>query len=168
MTRSAVISDCGLYRYRLDRDLGQPGLVAAILGVNPSKADAEIDDHTIRKDMGFGRRLGWSRIIKGNLFAYRATDVKTLRLAADPIGPLNDDHLARIMIEAKIHIAAWGPLAKLSKPLRERWRSVVEIARRLDCPLYCWGTALDGHPRHPLMLSYETPLVEWRIPGEAG
>lgn len=162
--RSAIISDCGLYRWRLDRDLDQPGQVAAIIAVNPSTADGRIDDQTIRKDIGFGRRLGWSHIIKGNLFAYRATNVKTLRLVSDPVGPLNDDHLALIMMEADIVIAAWGPLAKLPKPLRGRWREVVKIADRIGCKLKCWGTAMDGHPRHPLMLSYETPLVEWQPP----
>jgi len=161
---SAVISPCGHYRYRLERDLGQPGPVVAIIGVNPSTADATNDDHTIRKDIGFGKRLGWSRIIKGNMFAFRSTNVKTLRLLDDPVGMFNDDYLAQIMMEADIVIAAWGPLAKLPKPLHGRWKEVVAIANRVGRHLHCWGTALDGHPRHPLMLSYETPLIEWTIP----
>lgn len=163
-TSSAIISECGRYRYRLERDLGQPGPVAAILGVNPSIADATVNDPTIRKDMGFGRRLGWSRIIKGNKFAFRATDVKALRSAADPSGPLNMDHLAQIMLEADIVVAAWGPLAKLPTALRGQWREVVAIAARLGKPLHCFGTAQDGQPRHTLMLEYVTPLVEWRPP----
>ena len=52
---SAVISDCGAYRYRLDRDvdplLGGP--VYAFFGVNPSTADADIDVATVRKRRGF-------------------------------------------------------------------------------------------------------------------
>lgn len=162
--RTAIISDCGTYRYRLDRHLGQPGPVVAILGVNSSTADGNIDDPTIRKDMGFGRRLGWSHIIKGNKFAFRSPDVKKLRLQVDPIGPENDAYLEEIMREADIVVAAWGPLAKLPKPLRERWREVVKIADEVGRKLHCWGTALDGHPRHPLMLSYDTPLIEWQVP----
>lgn len=25
-------------------------------------------------------------------------------------------------------------------------------------PIWCWGRTVGGHPRHPLMLSYSTPL----------
>lgn len=160
--RSAIISDCGLYRPRLDRDLGVPGRVAAILGVNPSTADGETDDATIRKDYGFCRRNGIGRFIKGNKFSFRATDVKELRNVADPVGPMNDAYLEQMMREADIVIAAWGPLSKLPKHLRHRWKRVVMIARDVGKTLHCFGTAQDGQPRHTLMLSYDTPLVEWK------
>lgn len=158
------MSPCGLYRFRLERDLEQPGPVAAIIGVNPSTADATIDDATIRKDKGFGQRLGWSRIIKGNKFAYRATDIKALREVREPVGPENDAHLRQIMQDADIVVAAWGPLGKLPKPLRRRWRTVCRIAEEAGKPLWCFGTAQDGQPRHTLMLAYDTPLVEWQAP----
>lgn len=161
---SAIISDCGLYRVRLDRDLGQPGPVVAIGGVNPSVADAVVNDATIRKDIGFGRRLGWGRIIKFNKFAFRSTDVKGLRTARDPVGPDNDRHIEEIMREADLVIAAWGPLAKLPAALRGRWKEVVRIADRASKTLHCFGVADDGQPRHTLMLSYDTPLIEWQVP----
>jgi hypothetical protein len=123
-----------------------------------------IDDQTIRKDMGFGRTLGWGRLIKGNKFAFRAKDVKALRTAADPVGPDNDMHLEKIMRDADLHIVAWGPLSKLPIHLRSRWRSIVRIASTIGCPLYCFGTAQDGHPRHTLMLPYDTALVPWKAP----
>lgn len=159
---SAIISADEVYRYRLERTLGSNGPVAAIFGVNPSTANATTNDQTIRKDIGFGERLGWSRIIKGNKFAFRAKDVKALRTAADPIGPDNNKHLEQIMRDADIHIAAWGPLSKLPPHLRHRWRMIQKIAAHVGCQLMCWGTAQDGHPRHPLMLPYNTPLEVWR------
>src|SRR3546814_20987169 len=96
--------------------------------VNPSKANAEIDDATIRKDIGFSRRLGIGRFIKVNKFAYQATDVKALRSAADPVGPENDDYIRAAMREADLHIVCWGPLSKLPPHLRNRWRRIVAIA----------------------------------------
>ena len=162
---SAVFSPCGVFRYRLDRDLGRDGPSVAIFGVNPSRAGAVVNDQTIRKDIGFGERLGWGRLIKGNKFAFRATDVRELRAAADPFGPENDAHLEQIMRDADLHVAAWGPLAKLPPHLRPRWRALVWIAGRVGCPLYAFGTAQDGHPRHTLMLPYETALVPWISPG---
>lgn len=161
---SAILSPCGAYRVRLERDLGRSGPVAAVLGVNPSTADATVNDATIRKDIGFGARLGWGRLIKGNLFAYRATDVRELRTASDPVGPDNLDHLCRIMLDADVVVAAWGPTAKLPPHLRDQWRVVAGLADALGRPLHCFGTAQDGQPRHTLMLAYDTPLTPWTRP----
>ncbi len=161
---SAIMSDCGLYRLRLDRDLGRPGPVVAIIGVNPSTADAVVNDHTIRKDLGFGARHGWGRIIKGNKFAWRAKDIRALRGAPDPVGPGNDEMLLAIMREADLVIAAWGPLSKLPSALRSRWRAVVSIAETARRPLHCFGTVSDGQPRHTLTLGYASPLVAWSPP----
>jgi hypothetical protein len=161
---SAIISACGQLRYRLDRDLGRPGPVVAIGGVNPSTADASSDDATIRKDIGFGQRLGWGHLIKFNKFAFRSTDVKLLRAARDPIGPDNDRHIEQIMREADIVIAAWGPLAKLPHQLRGRYRDIIQIANRVGRKLHCFGVAGDGQPRHTLMIAYDTPLIKWQMP----
>jgi hypothetical protein len=161
---TAILSPCGTYRYRLERDLGRAGPTVALLGVNPSTADAVDDDATIRKDMGFAARLGWGRIIKGNKFAYRATDVRLLRAVMDPVGPESDAHLCQIMREADMVVACWGPLAKLPRQLRGRWREVLRLAEETGKPLLCFGTAQDGQPLHTLMLAYSTPLREWSAP----
>lgn len=161
---SAVISPCGNYRYRLERHgLSGAGAVAWLM-VNPSTADAAQDDATIRKVVGFTERLGGGRAIVGNKFAYRATDVRELRTAADPRGPENNAHLLRIMGDAPVVIAAWGPLAKLPAQLQRRWRTVCDMADHAGVQLMCLGTAQDGQPRHPLMLAYDTPLVPWKRP----
>lgn len=162
--RSAIISDCGLYRYRLERHaLSGAGAVAWIM-VNPSTADAKEDDPTIRKVIGFSERLGAGWAIVGNKFAYRATDVNALKTARDPVGPDNDAHLAKIIADAGTVIAAWGPLAKLPPTLRRRWYKIARMADEAGRTLMCFGTAQDGHPRHPLMLAYDTPLIEWKRP----
>jgi hypothetical protein len=152
---------------RLDRDVraALAGPTVALVGVNPSTADELLDDATIRKDLGFAQRHGWRRIIKANKFAYRATDVRELRTAADPIGPENDRYLREIFAEADLIVPCWGPLAKLPASLRDRWRSVSGMMTESGKPVRCFGTAKDGQPRHTLMLPYSTPLIEWRPPG---
>lgn len=165
--RSAVISECNLYRYRLDRGLatGIPELTAAVIMVNPSTADADVDDHTIRKLYGFAERFGASRIIVGNLFAFRAKDVNDLVFAADPVGPENDRHLAEIFSASRTTILAWGASGKLPPRLRGRWRKVIAIANSVGTKgFWCLGTAKDGHPLHPLTLGYDRPLIDWRPP----
>lgn len=164
---SAIISPCGLYRYRLERSIGGflAGPSVAWIMVNPSTADAETDDATIRKVIGFSERLGFGEIVVGNLFAYRATDIQALRTAADPIGPYGGDHLRAIMRGAEKVIVAWGPCAKLPRRLRNRWMEVAGIAEVNRISLWCLGTARDGHPLHPLMLGYDRRLRRWQRPG---
>jgi len=162
---SAILSDCGTYRYRLERDIGRFGNSSlAFIMVNPSTADATADDATIRKCMGFAERNGFGRLIVGNKFAFRATDVRALIKADNAIGPDNDAHLEQIARDADLLVAAWGPLSKLPRWLRSRWYAIAAIADRVGKPLHCFGTAQDGHPRHPLMLAYDTSLVEWSQP----
>lgn len=162
MERSAaVLSNCGTYRYRLDRGEGR---ALMFLMVNPSTADADHDDATIRKCRGFAERAGFARIVVGNLFAYRATDVNELRKARDPIGPENDQHLAVMLREADMVIAAWGSLSKLPEVLRRRWRDVVHLADRVPHQMKMLGRCLDGHPKHPLMVGYYAKIEPWPVP----
>ena len=154
----------GMYRWRLDREIASEGLVVALCGVNPSTAGAEVNDQTIRKDIGFGERLGWRRIIKINKCAYRATDVRDLAKAFDAIGPENDRWLCEAFEEADILVPCWGPLAKLPKYLRRRWLEVYRLMERSGKPILSFGVCNDGQPRHTLMLGYDTPLTPWVKP----
>lgn len=161
---SAFISECGLYRYRLDRQCMGEGATAVIM-VNPSTADASQDDATIRKLKGFGNRNGWGRLIVGNLFAYRATDVRELAEQADPVGRANDDFLFDMMLEADRIVVAWGPLSKQPKLLRGRWRRVMGLAPGGWGEVFSiGGPAKCGHPKHPLMLPYDSPIIPWTAP----
>jgi hypothetical protein len=160
----AIISDCGQYRYRLERDHVWPVTVAVVM-VNPSTADAATDDATIRKLKGFGQRHQWGRIIVGNLFAYRATDVRKLATAPDPIGRENNDHLIQMFAEAHQVIIAWGPLAKQPRLYRNRCLDVLALIDGAGLDPYCIGApAKDGQPRHPLMLAYAEPIQRWSTP----
>src|SRR5262249_14212908 len=89
--RAAVISDCGRYRYSLTRrwgDAAEPRALFVML--NPSTADAEQDDPTIRRCIGFAKAWGMGSLEVVNLYALRATDPAALLSAPDPIGPKND------------------------------------------------------------------------------
>lgn len=165
---SAILSPCGLYRYRLDRvidplGLGRAGRIAWIM-VNPSTADATRDDATIRKVIGFSLRAGFAHLTVGNLFAYRATDIRALGNAADPIGPDNSTRLLEILAEADKVVVAWGALAKLPEHLRGVWYAFTQISNDAGRRLHCLGVTADGQPRHPLMVAYATELQPWTAP----
>jgi hypothetical protein len=158
----AVISECGTYRYRLDRHVGAGDRVYAFFGINPSTADAALDDATVRKWRGFSKRLGAARFIVGNVFAFRATDVGELRDAADPVGPEWRRHMEEIIAEADVLVPCWGSRVKLKSPhLRDRLDVMLGALRGTGKPLMCWGRTASGDPIHPLMLGYETTLVEF-------
>src|SRR5262245_24204521 len=118
MNSSAILSPCETWRYRLDRDVQEHGLIFAYFGVNGSTAGPVEEDQTTMKWRGFTLRNGGRKYIAGNPFAYRATDVRELAKAVDPIGPENDRYLAEIIAEADVLVPCWGNRAKVPPKLR--------------------------------------------------
>jgi hypothetical protein len=161
----AIMSPCGQYRYRLERDFCRPGPTVGVFMVNPAWADANEDDNTITKLSGFGRRLGWGKMIIGNVFAKRTEDVNQIGNVSEGTASDNLAHVRQIFQDSEIHIAAWGTLTKLPHHLRESWKLITEAAKNEGHSFLCFGTTKDGHPRHPGQgLGYDTPLQPWREP----
>lgn len=158
---SAILSDCGLFRYRLDRDVDLQGIVIAYFGVNGSTADHQENDHTVRKWIGFTKLNGGRRFIVGNPFAYRSKNVKDLAKVPDPVGPENDHHLRQIIAEADLLVPSWGPRTKVPRHLRYRYDELESMLFASGKPVKVFGLSKDGDPLHPLMLAYSTPMVEW-------
>jgi hypothetical protein len=161
---SAIISHDGLYRYQLGRNIEDNALIGgtvAFFGVNPSDADAERNDPTIRKMMGFTKRHGFEIMLVGNVFAYRHKDVNVLATVADPVGPRNDQHLTEIIARADLLVPCWGAKGKVPKTLRPRFQIVLGMLRASGKPVKCLGFTQCGSPCHPQMLAYATPLVDW-------
>lgn len=151
--KSAVISDCGTYRYELLRrwDVTKPRVGWVML--NPSTADAEVDDPTIRRCMGFARAWGYGGIVVRNLYALRATDPRELWKHPDPIGPDNRAHLREAGRDA-LTICAWGSNAH---PFHAS-AAIVGLIRAGGRPHYLALTK-GGQPRHPLYLKADlTPI----------
>lgn len=162
---SAQFSQCGKYRYRLERNVGKGPTVVAIM-VNPSTADAQNDDPTIRRVMGFARANKWGKVIIVNKFALITPYIRELGFKIDPVGPENDHFILESLLEADICVVAWGSLAKLPPKAAGRWRSVSAMLNALSVPIRCWGINKDGHPKHPLYLARGSELVEWTPPSD--
>lgn len=169
--KGAHISKCGRYRYLLWREwrgthdpknwnwwdyedgkgdpVGQPKSCVFVM-LNPSTADGNVDDPTIRRCVAFAKAWKYERLEVVNLFAYRATkpqELLGLHHSADPVGVDNQDHIERHTgrASAGIVIAAWGHHgAHLQQDETVRgW-----ISR----PLHALGFTAQGHPRHPLYM----------------
>lgn len=155
---SAAISPCGQYRYVLRRSLGsilrwhRPML---FIMLNPSTADALQDDPTIRRCISFAKREGATHLHVVNLFAYRSTDPKQLKLVADPVGPENDRHIKEEIAGAWKTCAAWGA----NHFAMIRGSEVYEIGKP---NLLCLGRTKGGYPKHPLYVPSSAQLQEFK------
>lgn len=162
----ARFSDDGVYRWWLTREFGGDRPLACC-GLNPSTATADINDQTIRKDIGFARLWRCGLVIKVNAYGFRATQPAVMNRAraagADIVGPDNDRWIVQaidmVSIVGGIFMVAWG---NHIEPHRQR-----DIARMLHdrsvVPM-CLGTNGNGTPKHELYQPYERELVPWVCP----
>lgn len=159
MEKTAVLSGCRTYRYELRR-VWEPSLpLVACIGLNPSKADEATDDPTIRRCVGFAQRWGMGGLIMVNLFGYRSTDPTTMFRTLANVGDQNDRHVCKAVSEAALSVAMWGALPRDAE---SRQRKILDSLQ--DVTLKCFGTTKGGFPKHPVRLSYETPLeVFWNL-----
>jgi hypothetical protein len=162
---SATISPCGKYRYWLSREGDASMRRVAFVMLNPSTADADIDDATIRRCRTFARGAGFVVV---NLFAYRATkpaDMFAVGLGVAQ-GRDNYNYLLHVAQGDYKIIVAWGAQHKVIEPYVF---DAVQILRWTsddltpNC-LYCLGTTKDGHPRHPLYVKSDQPIDPWVMP----
>jgi len=153
MNGSATFSPCGRYRYRLERDWrGGKAMPFGLL--NPSTADAAKDDPTIRRCAKFAERDGFGRLVVVNLFAFRSTDPDALLEQEDPVGPENDAHIGRALIESSKVVLAWG-----ANPIAEDRGKMVALRICGVVPTFALGFTASGAPRHPLYVRGDAPLV---------
>jgi len=151
-TSGAILSECGRYRYRLDRRWG-PGPVMGFIMLNPSTADASQNDPTIRRCIGFAKREGCGALMVVNLFAFRATEPKAMMVADDPRGPENMQHVVEALniIDGPL-IAAWGTGGA-------HMRAGEKMAEWIGWRLQCLGVTKGGHPKHPLYVKSDAKLM---------
>ena len=126
--------------------------------LNPSTADALVDDPTIRRCIGFAKGWGFNAMEMVNVFALRSTDPKVLKQDLDPVGPDNRIHIEAAAGRARDGgriVAAWG--GSLGT-LRWRWFSEVVTILSRHSELWCLGKTQAGAPKHPLYLASDTSL----------
>ena len=156
MERRALFSACGRYRSTLLRTWADGGRVAFVM-LNPSVADAEHDDPTIRRCIGFAKRWGYGGLEAVNLFAWRAVHPSDMKRAEEPVGPDGDAPLVRALSRCALVVAAWG----VHGAHRGRGSEVASVLRAHGS-LHHLGLTKEGHPRHPLYLRRDVEPQEWR------
>jgi hypothetical protein len=192
VARGAEISDCGKYRYRLWREwrlgnsqqwdmwteddgspaldgagqqIGEP-LACVFVMLNPSTADGNEDDPTIRRCVSFAQREGYDRLEVINLFSYRATDPKALLALNhndDPVGTDNERHVDLTLNRAGLVICGWGVHGGhigQDETMLGWLQDRIDLLPR-QVAIMALGITKAGHPRHPLYLPSNAPLISY-------
>jgi len=155
MQGGAIFDVTGNYRYSLWRQWENTAHLVFIM-LNPSTADAQTNDATIRRCVGFAQSWGYGSLEVVNLFALRATQPQHLRDAVDPIGSACDHYLLAAAAKAERIVVAWGNWGCL----HQRDRSVLMLLAP-HTPLHCLGTNQTGQPCHPLYIRRTANLTQY-------
>lgn len=157
MESGAIFDRSRRYRYKLWRRWDQTLPSMVFLMLNPSKADAEKNDQTIRTCISMAARFGCGSIEVVNLFGFCATYPEELRAAKNPIGKDNDRYILEAASKASRVLLAWGNHGEM----RGRSAEVLALLSTYHVNLVCLGKTKIGQPRHPLYVSAKTPLIPY-------
>lgn len=155
--REAVYSPCETYRYSLTAEWDANASRLLFVMLNPSKATELANDPTIERCERRARALGYGAFRAVNLFALRETSPQKLKAAKNPEGPRNRAAILNSAKWADDILAAWGVHGEFCAKGPE----TETILRKKGHVLHCLGCTKDGHPRHPLYVSYKVKPKEW-------
>ncbi len=158
---TAVYSDCERYRYALTREWDRQGGRVMFVMLNPSTATEVQNDPTVERCERRARALGYGAFRVTNIFAFRATDPRVMRRAADPVGPDNDSAILEGARWADRVICAWGTHGAHL----DRGPAVEALLREAGVALFHLGLSKAGHPKHPLYIGYAVQPQPWEGAG---
>ena len=152
---TALYSPDSRFRYALTR-IWSPGPRALFVMLNPSTATEVQNDPTVERCERRARVLGFGGFAVANIFAWRATDPRVMRAAADPVGPGNDAAIVDLAEGADRIICAWGSHGVHL----DRGAQVLALLGGRD--LHHLGLTLGGQPKHPLYIGYHRQPELWQ------
>ena len=151
----AVFSEDRKYRYALWRiwNTNRPKLL--LIGLNPSKASEVKNDPTITRGISRADKEGFGGFFMANLFGLVSTQPEALLKNGNSVGELTDYWLKEIIKASERQLCGWGSF----KPVKQRALVVLGMIKEP----YCLGVNADGQPKHPLYVSYDTPMVRYLV-----
>ncbi|POZ15035.1 hypothetical protein C3Z09_15215 [Lelliottia aquatilis] len=161
---SAIFSECGMYRYRLDRQIGDALKTVAFIGINPSIANEVDNDKTVNRMLSFAKGNGAGKVIVANVFSLISTDINGLRADIPLRGDEHDFHFRKIIGEADILVPCWGSREKLRASSGKLLDDCMNLLLSTGKPVLCLGKTKSGKdPLHPQRLPSGTKLKEWAL-----
>ena len=160
MTETSFSND-RKYRFMLVRKLGAGSRTITWCMLNPSTADENDHDSTIRRCMDFSKRWGFDKMIVVNLSPLVETDSSKLK----SVGPLPEDIRERNETAIKQAVKASEKVVMAygnAGNLYGRDDATIELLREMGTEMWCLGTTQQGAPRHPLRLPKSQELEEFQ------
>jgi hypothetical protein len=154
----AIIDPTEQYRYSLWRIWDESAPRMAFMMFNPSTADEQYDDQTIKRCIGFAKGWGFGSLEVINLFAYRATDPKELKQVNNPVGPDNDSHILEAIERVDRVVLAWGTNGVYQK----RNEKVLRLLSGYE-NLYALELTKASHPKHPLFVRADIAPIHLQV-----
>ena len=177
MIKAACLSTDRVNRFWLYRRWDEAKSLALVVGLNPSTADADSDDATVRKLYGFFKLWGYGGYYLVNLFPFRATNPEDLRKVGDVIMASQEENFAAFSycaLEVKksnyshgkpvekaecLTLCAWGT----NGGIHSHDILVLEWLRKLGASPYALRVTKDGFPSHPLYIPYKQGLYPYEL-----
>lgn len=167
MQNVCVFSQDRVYRYALEHRFSDaPGVVNFVM-LNPSTADEQQLDPTLRRCKGFAQAWGYGAFVVTNLFAFRATEPTDMKRAADPVGPDNNKIIVQQAQQATEIILGWGAHGSY----KHRDKYVLDLLAdtvwwKKQGRINYLSKTLAGQPKHPLYLAANLERKPWWSVGQ--
>jgi hypothetical protein len=162
--------DDDIYRYRLWRywEAREPSDPLVFCMMNPSVADAEKLDPTVRRCVGFAKDWGHDGLEVVNVFAYRATKPEDMVDAEEAgvsiIGPGNDATILQVAMGRRVVLACGNHKATIRRMQSMRNTGTLDALYAAAREVLCLKTTKDGWPGHPLYIPAATVPKKWGMP----
>lgn len=160
--KEATFSSNRKYRYLLKRywDKRKPQVV--FIGINPSTADENKDDATIRRLCYFANSWGFGGFSIINLFSLVSRDQQALNRVSynEAVGGRNAEFLHEECLGSTV-VLMWGDAKTIH--LSRRVNYYLEVLDDLEIDLFAFKLTSRGNPAHPLYLPGDTKLkqISW-------
>lgn len=148
MIREAKFNDDRSHRYMLIREWDLTRDPILWIGLNPSTANEEEDDATIRRVIRFSQDWGYGVAVMMNLFTQVTPYPNELDIFDVGATLQNRADLWHMSQNTHQTVCCWGNFKQAQFEGRV-------IAERLKYP-YCLGQNKNGSPKHPLYIRSDT------------
>jgi hypothetical protein len=156
----ALFTEDRKYRFALWRIWDEAKPLVMFIGLNPSTANEEENDPTIRRVIAISKFNGYGGVYMMNCFPLVSTDPAALYdFYNTPFHELEDIENMRWLLEVKRKcetvVFAWGNF----DVVKDRAKSITGYMKE--------GKALhinkNGSPKHPLYCKNDTVFVDWKF-----
>lgn len=157
----AIFNDMRTHRYLLRRIWDEEREMICFIGLNPSTANEDENDPTIKSCMRIARNQNAGGIYMVNLFSYITAypDVLVANFN-DAVNPKTNLYIDSSFRACHKIICAWGrwPFAHTRKKEIEH---LIAEDPYFENRVYCLGKNQDGSPKHPLYIKSDIELINY-------